>query len=80
MTCVLGALAHTVSLFPISFRRKMRFFPKFLTTFCQLVPDARKMFLEALLELKSECMMDQVNFRARGNVWHLPPGLLGLMS
>lgn len=24
--------------------------------------------------------MDQVNFRARGDAWHLPPGLLGLMS
>lgn len=56
------------------------FFPKFLSTFLQLVPDARKMFPEMPLELKSECMMDQVNFRARGNMWHLPPGLLGLMS
>lgn len=57
----------------------LQFFSKYLRTFSQLAPNARKT-PEVLLELKSGSMMDQVNFRAHGDAWHLPPGLLGLMS
>lgn len=56
------------------------FFPKNLRTFSWLVPEARKS-PEVPLERKPENMMDQVNFRARGDAWHPSlPEPLGLMS
>lgn len=53
--------------------------PKTLRTFSWPVPDARKSS-EVLLKLKSEGMMDQVNFRASGDAWHPPSRLIELMS
>lgn len=62
---MLRALAHVVFLLPLS-EGDLRFFSKFLRILTQLVPDARKS-LEVLLELKSENMMDQVNFGAHSD-------------